>query len=67
MNDEGGYWETGDVPELERRPDFLNEKIAELAGGLSKMNPRGKTPEELADEIEGYFEGRRTGDGEPRP
>jgi hypothetical protein len=61
VNDEGGYWETGDIPELERRREFLNAKLAELAGGLSKMDLRGKTPEELADEIEAYFEGRRTG------
>lgn len=61
VNDEGGYWETGNVPELERRRDFLNAKMAELAGGLAKLDPRGTTPDELADEIEGFFEGRRMG------
>ena len=49
VNDEGGYWETGDIPELERRREFLNAKIAELAGGLAKMDLRGTTPEELAE------------------
>jgi hypothetical protein len=61
VNDEGGYWETGDIPELERRREFLNAKIAELAGELSKMETRAETPEELADEIEAFFEGRRMG------
>ncbi len=61
VNDEGGYWETGDVPELERRRDFLNAKIAELAGELSKMDLQGKTLEALADEIEAFFEGRGIG------
>jgi hypothetical protein len=60
VNDEGGYWETGDVPELERRREFLNAKILELTGELSKMESRAETPSELADEIEAFFEGRRT-------
>lgn len=63
VHDEGGYWETGDAAELERRRDFLNEKLAELADGLSTMEPAGKTAEELAAEIEGFFEGRGTGEG----
>lgn len=61
VNDEGGYWETGDVPEMERRREFLNEKMAELAGELSKMELQGKTPEAMADEIEAFFEGRGMG------
>jgi len=61
VSDEGGYWESGDVAELDRRREFLNEKMAELMAGLSEIPARGKTPSELADEIEAYFEGRRTG------
>jgi hypothetical protein len=61
VNDEGGYWESGDVAELEHRREFLNEKMAELAGELSKMDPAGKTPEALADEVEAFFEGREMG------
>lgn len=61
VNDEGGYWESGDVPELERRREFLNAKIAELAGELSKLDLGGKTPEALADEVEAFFERRGTG------
>jgi hypothetical protein len=56
VNDEGGYWETGDAAELTRRRDFLSEKIAELTDGLSTMKGEGKTAEELAAEIEAFFE-----------
>jgi len=62
VNDEGGYWETGDIPELERRREFLNAKMAELAGELVKLDLQGKTPEAVADEIEAFFEGRGMGD-----
>lgn len=61
VSDEGGYWESGDVAELDRRREFLNEKMAELAAGLSQIPARGQTPAELADEIEAFFEGRRAG------
>ncbi len=63
VTDEGGYWETGDLAELEGRRDFLNEKLAELADGLSAIEGRGKTAEDLAAEIEGFFDGliRRSG------
>lgn len=62
VNDEGGYWETGDIPELERRREVLNARIAELAGELAKMDLGGKAPETVADEIEAFFEGRGMGD-----
>jgi hypothetical protein len=61
VNDEGGYWESGDAAELDRRREFLNEKMADLVAGLSQIPARGQSPSELADEIEAYFEGRRTG------
>ncbi len=55
VSDEGGYWETGDVSELDARREFLNAKIAELAEGLSNMKSQARTPEELATEIEEFF------------
>lgn len=63
VSDEGGYWETGDVLELERRREFLNAKIAELAEGLSKMESRSRTADELATEIEEFFLRRKENGG----
>jgi hypothetical protein len=62
VSDEGGSWESGDVAELDRRREVLNEEMAELMAGLSQIPARGQTPSELADEIEAFFEARRTGD-----
>ena len=35
VRDDGGYWDTGDLPELRRRMDLLNRKIVGMAAALS--------------------------------
>lgn len=62
VSDEGEYWETGDVALLDKRQKFLASKIAEIAEGLSKMENRAETPEDLAREIEAFFQGRMEGE-----
>ena len=62
VSDEGGYWETGDRKELEAKMQFLNEKIAWLAGELQTAKfagMTGLTAEEIASRIEDYL--RRNG------
>ena len=58
VSDEGEYWETGDVALLDKRRKFLAAKIDEIADGLSKMESRAQTAEDLAREIEEFFQGR---------
>jgi hypothetical protein len=55
VSDEGGYWETGDVTELDTRRKFLDAKIAEFAKGFSMMESGVRTADELISEIEEYF------------
>ena len=55
VNDEGEYYETGNLSMLTERRDFLTGKIREIAEGLSTVSSRAETPEELVAEIEKYF------------
>ena len=53
--DDGGYWETGDVYELERRIGSINRAMDILESALAGNNSRlaaAKSPEELAEAIE---------------
>ena len=55
VHDDGGYWDTGDLAELRRRMDLINEKIADMTTALS--SPRfaalaGKSTEEIVAAIE---------------
>lgn len=61
VSDEGEFWETGDHAVLDERRKFLASKIAEIADGLSGMESRAVTPEELAQEIEEFFRKRFEG------
>jgi hypothetical protein len=58
VSDEGEYWETGNFAVLDERRNFLASKIAEIADGLSKLESRAETPEDLAYEIEAFFRER---------
>lgn len=63
VSDEGEYWETGDLAVLKERRNFLAEKIVELADGLSDMESQAETAEDLAREIEAFFQDRMDGRG----
>ena len=55
VNDEGGYWETGDIDELKRRRNSIFRAMDTLEQGLSELPAEriaNKTPEEIADMIE---------------
>lgn len=62
VNDEGGFWETGDRAALEAKIRMLNEKMAELATGLeaeSLGDLSGLSPEEIASRIENFLKKRQ--------
>jgi hypothetical protein len=55
--DEGGYWETGDVKELEKRMKFLGDKINAIANAISSApitdtDKEKMSVEEIASKIE---------------
>jgi hypothetical protein len=58
VSDEGEYWETGDRKELERRMNFIKEKIDSLSASLSSENMGDMSnisADEIADRIEQMF------------
>jgi len=62
VNDEGGFWETGDREALAEKMRFLNEKIAWLSGELA--SPRfadlaGLSAEDIASRIEAFLRDKR--------
>jgi len=55
VHDDGGYWESGDVHELQRRIDLINRSMDILESALSAADAQlgaAKSPEEQADAIE---------------
>ena len=55
VNDDGGYWESGDAYELQRRIDSINHSMDILESALSAADAQlgaAKSPEELAEAIE---------------
>ncbi len=62
VNDEGGFWETGDRAALEAKIRLLNEKMDELATDL-RAEPLGDlsglSPEEIASRIEDFLRKRQ--------
>lgn len=55
VRDEGGYWETNDAKELQRRIDSINEAMDILQKGLATLkvsNRSALSAEEIADRIE---------------
>ena len=62
VDDEGGFWETGDRAALEARMRLLNEKMDDLATGLtaeSLGDLSGLTAEDIASRIENYLKERQ--------
>ena len=62
VNDEGGFWETGDRAALEAKMRLLNEKMDELAmdlkaGSLGDLS--GLSAEDIASRIEDFLKGRQ--------
>lgn len=62
VNDEGGYWETGDRAALEAKMRLLNEKLDALAmdiksGSLGDL--AGLSAEDIASRIEDFLKGRQ--------
>jgi len=58
VSDEGGYWDTGDRKELERRMNFINEKIDSLSASLSSSSMgdlSNLSADEIAKRIEKFF------------
>lgn len=61
VNDEGGFWETGDRAALEAKMRLLNEKMDELEKGMnteSLGDLSDLSAEEIAIRIEDFFEKR---------
>ncbi len=61
VNDEGGYWDTGDRKELERRMAFIKSKLNSLSASLTAGrlgDLRNVSAEELASRIEQFFKDR---------
>jgi hypothetical protein len=62
VNDEGGFWETGDRAALEAKMRFLNEKMDELATGLTNESLgdlSGLSAEDIASRIEDFLKERQ--------
>ncbi len=62
VNDEGGFWETGDRAALEAKMRLLKEKLDELAMGLktgSLGDLSGLSAEEMAARIEDFLKDRQ--------
>ena len=62
VQDEGGFWETGDRDELEVKMRFLHEKIDQLANGLAAEpvgDPSSLTLEDVVSKIEQILKRRR--------
>jgi len=62
VDDEGGFWETGDRAALEAKMRLLNEKMDELATGLkaeSLGDLSGLSAEDIASRIENYLKERQ--------
>lgn len=62
VNDEGGFWETGDRAALEAKMRLLNEKMDELAMDLkaeSLGDLSGLSAEDIASRIEDFLKGRQ--------
>lgn len=61
VEDEGGYWESGDRVELEARLKFLQDKIDQLATGLSSVefaDCGALSADEIADRIADFVQKR---------
>ena len=62
VNDEGGFWETGDRAALDAKMRLLNEKMDELATGLkaeSLGDLSGLSAEDIASRIEDFLKERQ--------
>ena len=62
VNDEGGFWETGDRAALEAKMHLLNEKMDELAMDLKAESLgefSGLSAEEIASRIEDFLKERQ--------
>ncbi len=62
VDDEGGFWETGDRAALEAKMRFLNEKMDELATDLKAEalgNLAGLSAEDIASRIEDFLKERQ--------
>ena len=62
VDDEGGFWETGDRAALEAKMRLLNGKMDELATGLkaeSLGDLSGLSAEDIASRIENYLKERQ--------
>ncbi len=62
VDDEGGFWETGDRGALEAKMRLLNEKIDELAMDMRMRLPgdlSGLSAEDIASRIEAFLMKRR--------
>ena len=58
VQDEGEYWETGDIAVVKKKMDFINEKIGHLAKELSSSRFSGAadlSAEQIADRIEEFL------------
>ncbi len=62
VDDEGGFWETGDRAALEAKVRLLNEKMDDLATDLKAESPgdlSGLSAEEIASRIEDFLRDRQ--------
>ncbi|MCA1809631.1 MAG: hypothetical protein LC725_09310 [Lentisphaerae bacterium] len=62
VDDEGGFWETGDRPALEAKMRLLNEKMDELVSDLqseSLGDLSGLSAEEIASRLEDFLKERQ--------
>ncbi|MBC8867785.1 MAG: hypothetical protein H8E44_00110, partial [Planctomycetes bacterium] len=62
VNDEGGFWETGDRAALAAKIHLLNEKMNELAMDLESEklgDLSGLSAEDIASRIEDFFTERQ--------
>lgn len=65
VNDEGLYWETGDIRLLKQRMNFIDAQIERLSTGLSSCRMgdlTGLSANEIADKIEQWFIENHGGD-----
>lgn len=58
VSDEGEYWETGNFERLKEKMDFLNHKLDEVCGELSRVTGNHLerlSPDDIASMIEGLL------------
>ena len=61
VSDEGEYWETGNFDLLKEKMDFLNTKLDEICGELSRLTGNHLdrlSPEDIASMIEGLLQAK---------